>query len=242
MDDQNAFERQLAEEIEHEAGPPLPVDALAITRIAMSPTSRWRTRSMFSIITSTAGIGVAALVATTLLFSGQPSGNEETVAPGAEATPLVAAYVHGSPSRPSCCGPEVETYDEAGNRLTLRNMETGGTWTFDDPRLTGAVTTVGHMDAFPQADSDEWVEVWWGDLRVVNEDGAWSGTSSGSLDSAQPVETRTTLYQLTGEGAYEGLSALLFETTTIGSEPYIFGMVFPGSLPPRSLDTGSADE
>jgi hypothetical protein len=245
MDRQQAFERQIADEIEHEVGPPLPVDALAVTRRAMAPTPRWRNRTMFSTLTSAAGIGTAALLATTFLLAGQSSG-ERGVAPGAPADPtLVAAYVHGGPTTfGSCCGDEVETFDEEGNRLTLRNMEVTGEWSFDDPRLSGTVRTVQHTDEFPQADADGRIEIWWGDVRIENDDGAWSGTVTSTYDPDQPVEAGSGVYELTGEGAYEGLSALLFESSLPGLEPspYVFGAIFPGDLPPRSLETGESSE
>ena len=51
-----------------------------------------------------------------------------------------------------------------------------------------------------------------------------------TFDSAQfPRETELALYELTGTGAYEGLSALLAPTGIGG----VAGAIFPSPLPPR---------
>jgi hypothetical protein len=247
MDERNAFERQLARGIEDEVGPSRPVDALAITRAAMATTQRWRIRTMFSACTSAAA-GVAAIAAA-LVLVGQPLGRDgngapaaPTASPPAASAPTApaptAAYVHGVLQLDLCCGDEVETYDEAGNRLTLRGMETSGAAIFDDPRLTGTCRETGNTDEFPQPGTDKRVEIWWGTMRIENEGGAWDGATVSTYESAQPTETGLKLIQLTGEGAYEGLSALLWETSNAApadvprAAPFA-GAIFPGPLPPR---------
>jgi hypothetical protein len=252
MDDHNAFERQLAEEIDYEVGPPRSVDALAITHAAMATTQRWRIRTMFSAFTSVVA-GIAAVAAGVLLVSqpvgpagvGAPAAATESLpaasapaAPSPAASTPAGAYVHGVLQLNSCCGNEVETHDAAGNRLTLRGMETSGAAMFDDPRLTGTYSTTGGTDEFPLVGTSDRVEIWWGTIRIENKDGAWSGTTTSTYDSAQPTETGLQLIELTGEGAYKGLSALLWETSNAArssvprAAPFA-GAIFPGPLPPR---------
>ena len=215
MDNPNAFERQLAAEIDHEVGPPRFVDALAITRAAKTVTPKWRIRSMFSA-TKLVTAGLLVFATGAILSVAQPFDQPPRIAPSAaevvEAGP--AAYVHGVLVEVACCGDEAETYDPDGNRLTLRGMESSGLVEMDDARLAGSYTMIGNGDEFPQADTSERVEIGWGELRIENEDGAWSGTYATTYDSEKPNETSLILYELTGEGAYEGLSALLGQTQT----------------------------
>jgi hypothetical protein len=236
MDNPNAFERQLAAEIDHEVGPPRYVDALAITRAAKTTTPEWRIRSMFSAAKLvTAGLLVFATGA--VLSVAQPLGQPSRMAPGAAEVgePGPAAYVHGAMVETLCCGDEAETYDSDGNRLTLRGMASSGLVEMDDPRLAGSFTMIGNGDEFPQADTSERVEIGWGEVRIENEDGAWSGTFATTYDSEKINETSLILYELTGEGAYEGLSALLGQTGSISSWPRfpVAGAIFTGPLPPR---------
>jgi hypothetical protein len=144
--------------------------------------------------------------------------------------PGPAAYVHGRVTLGDCCGDEVATYDEDGDRLTLRGMVASGTVVMDDPRMSGAWEKTVRIDEFPQPDTDERVEVHWGELTITNDRGGWSGTWTSTYDS-QPLsnEIELALHELTGTGAYEGLSALLAPT----GRGRVAGAIFPGPLPPR---------
>ena len=84
MDKRNAFERQLANEIDYEVGPPQVVDALAITRQAKTATPRWRFLTMQSVF-KFAAAAVALLLAGGLLLSAAlDSPADEQVAPATE--------------------------------------------------------------------------------------------------------------------------------------------------------------
>jgi hypothetical protein len=146
--------------------------------------------------------------------------------------PGPAAYVHGSfVGAFDCCGDEVETFDDAGNRLTLRGMVDSAMLEMDDPRISGAWEETVSIDEFPQPGTDERVEVHWGELTITNDDGSWSGTWKSTYDSSQfPQESALLLYELTGAGAYEGLSALLGRSEAMMS---MGGAIFPSPLPPR---------
>ena len=105
----------------------------------------------------------------------------------------------------------------------------------DDPRLNGVYEVTVKLDEFPQLDTDERVEVAWGDLTITNDEGTWSGTWTSTYDSAASDETELTLYELTGAGAYDGLSVLLSPTGSGTDWPRLpmAGAIFPSPLPPR---------
>ena len=103
-----------------------------------------------------------------------------------------------------------------------------------DPRLSG---TLGiSLDWDTHADSSGIVAV--GAVHIDNEDGAWQGTSLGY--SRPGWSRRHHQYNLTGEGAYEGLSAILFLIDD-GTGFAVEGIVFPGELPPIPEYPASAE-
>lgn len=181
-----------------------------------------------------------AIVAGTLVFGiggvmlvAQPFQQQSNV-PGAAIDPGPAAYVHGTMTGVECCGDEVETFDDEGNRLTLRGMASSGRIVMDDPRLSGDWEYTNNVDEFPQPGTGERVEIGWGGLTITNEDGSWSGTHKGTLDSAAAKETSLGQYELTGDGAYAGLSVLLYDTSNDWPTWAVAGAIFPGPLPPDS--------
>jgi hypothetical protein len=102
--------------------------------------------------------------------------------------PGPAAYVHGSFQGVDCCGDFIETFDDEGKRLTLRGMASSGTSEMDDPRLSGAWTQTANLDEFAQLDTDERVEVQWGELTITNGQGMWAGTWTSTFDSKAASE------------------------------------------------------
>ena len=115
-----------------------------------------------------------------------------------------------------------------------------------DPRLSGDVTENVRTDGFESATlpdvpelntehfREEDVRIAWGTVRIENETGTWEGTSIASSTIAGDGPSMTLLE---GTGAYDGLSAILYEGVTDigddGTEVYsIDGMIFPGVLPP----------
>jgi hypothetical protein len=88
MDNRNHFERQLADEIDYEVGPPQNVDALAITRQAKTTSPRWRFISMSSTIKFAAATSILA-VAGAAFFLIAPGGitpdDGDVAPPGAES-------------------------------------------------------------------------------------------------------------------------------------------------------------
>ena len=93
-----------------------------------------------------------------------------------------------------------------------------------DARLTGAVKVIDNADRFTVGD------VLWGTVAIENDQGTWSGTLTGTSD--QSADGRGVTYiELVGAGAYEGLSAVLFEREEPTSLDWN-GVIFSGNLPP----------
>jgi hypothetical protein len=97
-----------------------------------------------------------------------------------------------------------------------------------DPRVKGRATITVNYDAYP----DELgmvgaSQVRYGQMRLQNDEGAWSGHFTGSLANGGFAQT----YWLEGEDAYEGLS---YVVTAGGNGPVwrSQGLIFPGGLPP----------
>jgi hypothetical protein len=188
----------------------------------------------------TAGALVFALGG--VLLIAQPFDQQGATVPGAATDgvdPGPAAYVHGLMFEGDGGWDEVETYDDDGNRLTLRDSVMSGNVEMDDQRLSGAYKMTISIDEFPQPDTDDRVEVHWGELTITNDQGGWSGTWKSTYDSEQSEEVDPALYELTGAGAYEGLSALLAPTGStedVGDfwELPLAGAIFPSPLPPDS--------
>ncbi len=145
--------------------------------------------------------------------------------------PGPAAYVHGFFDGVGCCGDEVETFDDEGNRLTLRGMTGSGTSEMDDPRLSGVWENTVSVDEFAQLDTDERVEIHWGELTITNDEGTWAGTWTQTYDSMAVSDTPLIQYHLTGDGAYEGLSAILSVTSSGWPRSAVAGAIFPGPMP-----------
>ena len=199
-----------------------------------TPTVIGRTQSMIS--------PAKAIIAGTLVFAlggvlliAQPFDRQGGTVPGAAvADPGPAAYVHGTMTLHTFDHDPVETFDDDGNRLTLRGGSASGAVNMDDPRLSGAWEETNNLAEFPQLHDELRVEIWWGGLTITNDDGSWNGMCTSTYDSAAAAETSLAQCQLTGEGAYEGLSALLSPTGPGGSSWTVAGAIFPGPLPPDS--------
>ena len=95
----------------------------------------------------------------------------------------------------------------------------------NDPRISGELWSIHHWERHRDSQGATIV----GLAGIDGEAGAWQGTFHGY---ASPGD-KYLAYQLdlAGEGAYEGLSAMLFMTDN-GASFDVEGMVFPGELPP----------
>ena len=137
------------------------------------------------------------------------------VAQDEEPTPVTfvtgtVAEMHGHDEHREPEG-DLSSYDLRGYEVMT---ESGGTLRqvveWSDPRLpTDFWLTLGYtLISAGEDDSDGAINVAWQSL-LEGEEGRWRGTGR----SVQGGDEKYSLYSLTGEGAYEGLSALLRGTT-----------------------------
>jgi len=252
MDNRNAFERQLADEIEYEVGPPRNVDALAITRQAKTTSPRWRYIDMSSPIKFAAAASILA-VAGAALFLVAPGGltpDDGTVAPpGAEqpsASPVqdsveaAAEEPTGDESRYSqglvriLSFPDfgVKTVPDDGSAVEeLRGQVYEGIIESpSDPRLAGTLTGTLNQDSHLMP--PDWVQpavTQWGTERIENDGGAWECTWSGGEVSLMKVPV---MKWCVGEGGYAGYAAqmLLTKEADVGLD--WVGLTWQGDLPP----------
>ena len=98
----------------------------------------------------------------------------------------------------------------------------------DDPRLTGSITRVLNANVWA---GDELSFVRSDQVRIENEAGSWSGQNTNIHHSGEGIpedeETNLNTTLLTGEGAYEGLSAHL-----VVDGDAVEGIIFAGESPP----------
>jgi hypothetical protein len=101
---------------------------------------------------------------------------------------------------------------------------------WSDPRLPPMMTSRMNLDAHWR-ESDA-ILPWASTHRLDGPDGAWTATERGFMEA----DGSFALLVLTGEGAYEGLSAMLVEVVleayTGDDETILEGYIFEGGLPP----------
>ena len=155
------------------------------------------------------------------------SGQDEAVDKGAAL--VTGRIVHSPGSREFA----EDTETEIG--FVQRGRSTSGSLTMNDPRLSGNVRLEDNADRFcdgPCSEATYRGDVLWGTIEITNEDGSWSGTSTGTTDTSGGGGN-ITYYELVGSGGYEGLSAVIFERETPTSGWLWDGVIFAGDLPPE---------
>ena len=118
--------------------------------------------------------------------------------------------------------------------LQIRGLEREGPIESTDPRITGSLSRVIDLDAHPVGEFEE-VAIFTVQHRIENDAGSWAGTSIGvghagpGVSEEEALDFDTVL--LSGDGAYEGLSAFLFAdfAPEVGAD--IKGVIFPGEMP-----------
>jgi hypothetical protein len=170
---------------------------------------------------------VALLVGALVAFGGaaamaQP---EQLEPPGPEVSQQ-AVPVAGTSTLVGQLSPGVTSLD--GAVIRVRGNELLTVEESSDPRVSGQARISVNFDAYPDPSGIPGAtQVRYGQMRLENEDGAWSGHFSGSLGGAGFLQT----YWLEGEGAYEGLSYVV----TAGGNGNVWqssGLIFPGDIPP----------
>jgi len=117
------------------------------------------------------------------------------------------------------------TSKEVDGVLQRRGPQYSYTWTADDPRLSGEALWTGSGDRYRASPTFEVQTATW---ELVNDDGRWVGESVG-LQGPGLGESDT--ITLTGEGAYEGLGAIVIMDWGLGGGRFR-GAIFPGEMPP----------
>ena len=101
---------------------------------------------------------------------------------------------------------------------------------WSDPRLPSTMTSLMNLDAhWREADA---ILPWASTHRLDGPDGAWTVTERGFMEA----DGSFGLLVLTGEGAYDGLTAMLVDISLEAPEPddetIWEGYIFEGGLPP----------
>jgi len=191
-----------------------------------APTVTGRTQSMFSPAKAiTAGALVFAIGGAFLIAQpfdqqgGDVPGAATDDPPGGEAAALVSGRFVSSDN-------DFESSDTFPFEQTVRQRgrENTGRSEMSDERLSGDVTVTDNGDFY----LPDWEDILWGTISIVNDEGTWDGRLVGTSDV---LGVGSKYYELVGSGAYEGLSAVVFETEA-SDELHWGGVIFPGELPP----------
>jgi hypothetical protein len=138
------------------------------------------------------------------------------------------------------CGGEVrqgstDTVTLADGEATLRRNR-GYAWqqsaSMSDPRLEGTHYQSWESDSYTLPRMVAGPAVGWGTQRIVNDEGAWQGSWTEFTPSdGTPAPSWTTV--LTGEGGYEGLTAIWVATYLTGGAcgADVRGVIFEGEVP-----------
>jgi len=162
---------------------------------------------------------VATVAPTTIVAPDLSAGN-----PG-----LVTGHLRDKETTPPAAGPMWQEDVAVDGGFRQRVRESHATSEMSDARLSGSVTITDNADRFFVA--DEFVgDVLWGTIVIVNDQGTWTGPLTGTGDLSADIGVF--YYELVGAGAYEGLSAIIFERETGTSDSDWNGVIFSGNLPP----------
>ncbi len=113
---------------------------------------------------------------------------------------------------------------------SLRGLQYERVIEWSDPRLPSLL--LSNINANWHAVGEDAVGEFAQTHRLVGDDGDWVGTEYGFMDPGSSIG----LHVYTGEGAYEGLSAMLAGTVVVdadGNEATVWnGYIFASELPP----------
>lgn len=133
-----------------------------------------------------------------------------------------ATWVTGTTSTAEFRPPESVT---EGPPTLIRGIGFTRTVDWSDPRLPTAMTTIVNVDEHPLGSG--MAATWAQAHRLDGPDGAWVGVDRGAVFPDGEVG----LLFLTGEGAYEGLGAVL-RGSPAGDEVMYEGYIYDTGLPP----------
>lgn len=182
-------------------------------------------------------VGASPATALVQAMTEAPVATAETqVEPTSAAEPVVlppmgetvATKVSGSVTvAPSEVDPGTSDATATGD-TAVSGLRTVATVAFDDDRLSGLQSVVRNELRFG-ANGGGVVAA--GSISIENEGGSWRGTFESATPPGRPGALRAV--QLTGEGDYDGFTALLHYDLAkeVGDTEMITGVVIPGSLP-----------
>jgi hypothetical protein len=134
---------------------------------------------------------------------------------------LTGRIMCGPPVSPDRAGSE-ETVDVGDDGMTLTRSRAGAwhqTVAMSDPRLEGTVYHTWEADEYIEPGAEEGAGVWAATRRIENEEGAWEtrdvgGNFSDGSPIGAPEFEAPAVY--VGEGAYEGMIAIMEESPLEG--------------------------
>lgn len=201
----------------------------------------WRYTDMSAtakFVTAAVAVAVLAVAGMAFVFGGQNIGVEPTGSPSPSAdealsetqagpSPSAADPVARVPGEFTACLPgntelRAATEQESvashpdGDMTLLENR--GGTWvgtlTATDERLSGRHFYAFDSNSYTLANGDPGPDAFADAHRIENDDGAWQGGTAGVTlpDGTQAIGATI----LAGEGAYAGLTAVLFDNDEPG--------------------------
>mgnify|MGYP001818820768 CR=1 FL=1 len=199
------------------------------------PRPKRRSLSMLTATRIAAAVVVVALSGALALVAVLPQGDSAPPMPAAvtdapEPTPD-GVHVSGTVGFVIVGGPAPNlgvTITEPDGSERYRDAWFETVWTSDDPRFNGTGEYSAHSNSYPTA-LGEPVTVGWGTQTLATEEGAWTARPAFGLIHGE--ESIIPLW-FDGEGAYEGLSAMIVqqvETLPTGNYRFTFdGWVVPG--------------
>ena len=186
-------------------------------------------RTLLATAAAFAPVGVATATATT--EPPDSAGDQATAAP---QPPIEITACLPSNSQFRAGTDDVITIPDPGGDITLERRR-GFTWrgriTASDPRLEGTHYYSFDADVYTLADGGPGPDFFAEGHRIENDEGAWQGSAVGFTFSpdhegdAGPVV-------LIGEGAYEGLTAVLITYSASGCFLGFEGLIMEVPAPP----------
>ena len=111
-----------------------------------------------------------------------------------------------------------------GQAKRIRGLSQMCDTTYTDPRVSGRSAYVLNEDCF-----DDGICVVWGTGMLSGPDGNWTGWWHGIDDQADNFDWYTVL---TGAGAYEGMTFIIYSTGVWPGVPDEVGVIYEGDPPP----------
>ena len=156
------------------------------------------------------------------LAQDEPAAIEEVGRPDEEA-PVTATHVTSTPIDHASDDSGVELWTDERGVEHFHGFRAFSTDEWSDPRLPSDSAMVENFDIYRTDDGTQVVGM--SAIRLDGPNGSWTGTAT-SLYSL-PDGTGSGVMVLTGEGAYEGLFAVL-----MGDPSGMDGYIFEGEMPP----------